>query len=128
LGFGVGEGGVLFEGLYLLVVFVLEKGEVSGFEIVDWVLMRVGDDYVYDDELGVGFEGGDRLGGLRSLGGSCEAEGEREQEEARHVVSGCVLIATQDAGGCRGKNAMPIFAAIKAAEDGRLICDGLDGS
>ena len=55
MGFGVGEGGVLLEGLDLLGVFVLEKGEVGGFEIVDGVLVRVGDDDVYDDELGVGF-------------------------------------------------------------------------
>ena len=72
MGFGVGEGGVLLEGLDLLGVFVLEQCEVGGLEIVDGVLVRVGDDYVYDDELGVGFEGGDRL---RSLSGGCKAEG-----------------------------------------------------
>jgi hypothetical protein len=46
---------VFFEGLDLLGIFVLEEAEVAGFEIVDRVLVRVGDDYVYDDELGVGF-------------------------------------------------------------------------
>jgi hypothetical protein len=111
---------VLLEVSDLLRVFIFEDCEVGGFESVDGVLVGVCDDYVYDDELGTGLEGGDRLWG-RGLGGGCEAEGEREQEEARHFVSGCVLIPTQDALGCRGKNAMPIFAAIKAAEDGHWV-------
>jgi hypothetical protein len=126
LRFGVGDSGVLLEGLDLLGVFVLEQCEVGCFEIVDGVLVRVSDDYVYDDELGMGFDGGD---GLRSwgLGGGCQAESEREREEARHVVSGCVLIATQEAGGCRGKNTMPIFAAIKLLKMGIGFLMDLDG-
>jgi hypothetical protein len=47
---------VLFEVFDLLGDVFFEEGEVGGLEIVDRLLMAVGDDYVDDDELCTGVE------------------------------------------------------------------------
>ncbi len=67
-GFGGREGFVLFEVFDLLRDVFFEEGEVGSFEIVDWVLLAVGDDYVDYDQLGTGAEGDAGVGWL--LGGS----------------------------------------------------------
>src|SRR6202522_3586857 len=47
---------VLFEVLNPLRDVLLQQGEVRGFEVVDGVLMLVGDDNVDDNELGCGMQ------------------------------------------------------------------------
>ncbi len=65
---GVGGGGVLLEGAEGLRGAVFEQGEVGRFEVVDGLLVLVGDDDVDDDEFCVGAQRGDGTGpGWRRL-------------------------------------------------------------
>jgi hypothetical protein len=62
----IGRGrrsGVLFKVADLLGGVVFEDGEVGRLEAVDRLLMIVGDDYVYHDEIRAGFEGDAGVGG-----------------------------------------------------------------
>ena len=106
LEFGGGLSGVFLEVLDLLGIFVFEECEVGGFEVVDGVLVGVGDDDVYDDELGVGFEGGYGLRGW-GFGRGLRGRGRVGAGGSAAFVLRVRAYCNTGGGGCRGKLQCP---------------------
>ena len=87
-------GGMLVEGADLLRLAFFEDGEVCPGEAVDGVAGAVGDDDVFDDEVGAGLNGGGGgLGGggwgLGERGDGREKDKSCEEGRARHGAPVC---------------------------------------